>query len=90
MKDTERQAINNLNNLLQNRSAWDDFGQQIKSNVDILANGLNSLDQEVRQKTFEVQNREQLLVQRDNLLVQKESVINQKDVELLNRDNLLD
>jgi len=89
MKDTERQAINNLNNLLQNRTAWDDFGQQIKSNVDILANGLNSLDQEVRQKTFEVQNREQLLVQRDNLLVQKESVINQKTAEVQNAKQVL-
>jgi len=62
--------INNLNNLLQNTPEYDDFTQQIKNNVQILANGLNNLDQEVKQKTFEVKNREQLLVQRDNLLSQ--------------------
>ena len=54
MKDTERQAINNLNNLLQNIPVRGDFAQQIKSNVDILANGLNSLDQEVKQKDQKV------------------------------------
>lgn len=59
MKDTERQAVNNLNNLLQNRR--DGFTLQIKSNVDILANGLNNLDQEVKQK-------EQLLVQKEREL----------------------
>lgn len=89
MKDTERQAINNLNNLLQNTPEYDYFTQQIKSNVDILANGINNLDQEVKQKTFEVKNREQLLVQRDNLLVQKESVINQKTAEVQNTKQVL-
>lgn len=75
MKSTEKQAINNLNNLLPNLPAWDDSVQQIKNNVDILVQGLNNLDQEVKQKTFEVQNREQLLAQRDNLLVQKEQKV---------------
>jgi hypothetical protein len=79
MKDTERQAINNLNNLLQTIAPFSTLGQQIKSNVDILANGLNSLDQEVKQKTFEVLNREQLLAQRDNLLAQKDQILVQKD-----------
>ena len=75
MKDRERQAINNLNNLLQNRPAYNDFTQQIKSNVDILSQGLYDLDQEVKQKTFEVKNREQLLAQKDQILVQKEQKV---------------
>jgi hypothetical protein len=54
MKSTQKQAINNLNNLLQNIPVRGDFAQQIKSNVDILANGLNSLDQEVKQKDQKV------------------------------------
>jgi hypothetical protein len=89
MKNTEKQAIDNLNYLLQNLPPFSTSVQQIKNNVDILVNGINNLDQEVRQKTFEVQNREQLLVQRDNLLVQKESVINQKTAEVQNTKQVL-
>lgn len=75
--------------MLQNLPPFSTSVQQIKNNVDILVNGINNLDQEVRQKTFEVQNREQLLVQRDNLLVQKESVINQKTAEVQNTKQVL-
>ncbi len=71
MKDKEIQAINKLNDILQNLPRQSGLAQEINNNVQILVQGLNNLDQEVKQKTFEVKNREQLLAQRDNLLVQK-------------------
>ena len=70
MKNTEKQAIDNISNLLPYLHGA--LGQEIKNNVQILVQGINELDQEVKQKTFEVLNREQLLAQRDNLLAQKE------------------
>jgi hypothetical protein len=75
MKNTEREAINNLNNLLPNLPVWNDSVQQIRNNVQILVQGINELDQEVKQKTFEVKNREQLLAQKDQILVQKEQKV---------------
>jgi len=87
MKSTQKQAIDKLNDLISHLRDYS--GQEIKNNVQILVKGINELDQEVRQKTFEVQNREQLLVQRDNLLVQKESVINQKTAEVQNTKQVL-
>ena len=75
MKNTEKQAIDNLNYLLQNLPPFSTSAQEIKSNVDILVNGINNLDQEVKQKTFEVKNREQLLAQKDQILVQKDQKV---------------
>ena len=75
MKDTERQAINNLNNILQNLPQRDNTVAAINNNVQIITQGLYNLDQEVKQKTFEVQNREQLLAQRDQVIVQKDQKV---------------
>ena len=77
MKNTEKQAIDNISNLLPYLHGA--LGQEIKNNVQILVQGINELDQEVKQKTFEVLNREQLLAQRDNLLAQKDQILVQKD-----------
>ena len=38
------------------KSTQKNKAQQIKNNVQILVQGINELDQEVKQKTFEVQN----------------------------------
>jgi hypothetical protein len=56
MKSTQKQAIDKLNDLLSHLRGYS--GQQIKNNVQILVQGINELDQEVKQK-------EQLLVQKD-------------------------
>ena len=58
MKDTERQAINNLNNILQNLPQRDNTVAAINNNVQILVQGFNELDQNFKQK-------EQLLVQKE-------------------------
>ena len=68
MKNKEIEAINKLNNILGNPR--DDFGREINNNIQILVQGLQSLDQEVRQKTFEVLNREQLLAQKEQTIEQ--------------------
>ncbi len=89
MKARDIEAINKLNNILPNLPVYNNAIREIKDNVQILVQGINELDQEVKQKTFEVKNREQLLAQRDNLLVQKESVINQKTAEVQNTKQVL-
>jgi hypothetical protein len=80
MKDKEIQAINKLNNLLPYLNG--DFGQEIKNNFEIVVNGINELDQEVKQKTFEVQSK-------DNVIIQKDNVINLRECELQSRDNVI-
>jgi hypothetical protein len=65
MKNTEKQAIDRLNDLLSNLR--DRSGQEIKNNVQILVKGINELDQEVKQK-------EQLLVQKEKELVRLKSI----------------
>jgi DUF4097 and DUF4098 domain-containing protein YvlB len=56
MKSTQKQAIDKLNDLLSHLRDYS--GQEIKNNVQILVQGINELDQEVKQK-------EQLLIQKE-------------------------
>jgi hypothetical protein len=79
MKSNEIQAVNDLKKFFQGRKA---LPKDVMDNMDIVFNTVEQLDQEVKQKTFEVLNREQLLAQKDQLLVQKNGVINQKATEL--------
>jgi hypothetical protein len=67
MKNTEKQAIDKLNNILQNLPPRSPLAQEIKDNVQILVQELNNLDQEVKQK-------EQLLVQKEKELVRLKSI----------------
>jgi len=84
MKDTERHAINKLNNILKNLPKQSVLGKEINNNVQILVNGLNNLDQEVKQKesvinqkTAEVRSKDNLLVQKDKEIIGLEKVQNE-------------
>lgn len=48
MKDRDIQAINKLNELVSTLPQWSRPAQEIKDNVQILVQGINELDQEVR------------------------------------------
>jgi hypothetical protein len=70
MKNKEIQAINELKEYLKAN-----ISQGLKNNIQILVQGFNELDHEVKQK--------------DQVIVQKDSVINQKTLEVQSKDSVL-
>jgi len=78
MKNTEKQAINKLNDIFKNLPQRSNpVNQEIKNNVQILVQGLNNLDQEVKQK-------DQVIVQKDkNINKLQESIFDKEQKEFI-------
>jgi len=78
MKNTEKQAINKLNDIFKSLpQRINPVNQEIKKNVQILVQGLNNLDQEVKQK-------DQVIVQKDkNINKLQESIFDKKQKEFI-------